>query len=94
MPSLFSMAKSLRLVLTSFPLSKIIGFIPASINCNAANKPAGPAPIITTLLVAFVTSLKVVFINALSWKGSLIKAIRVRFTQIVFALASIDFFCR
>ena len=37
-------AKSLRLSLTSLPLSKTMGLNPFSINFNAANNPAGPAP--------------------------------------------------
>lgn len=41
--------------LTSLPRSSIIGLIPFSINCNAANKPAGPAPIIITFFSAFST---------------------------------------
>ena len=56
MPSLFNAARSLLRALTSFPLSKIIGFIPFSSNINAAKIPAGPDPIIITDFVAWVTS--------------------------------------
>jgi hypothetical protein len=36
----------------------MIGLMPISISFNAANNPAGPAPIITTFLVACCTFLK------------------------------------
>ncbi len=42
---------------TFLPLSKTIGLKPFSINFNAANKPAGPAPTIM-ISCAFVTFLK------------------------------------
>ena len=57
MPSLFNAARSLLRALTSFPLSRIIGFIPCSISFNAANNPAGPAPIMITFFCAPETSL-------------------------------------
>ena len=50
MPSLFKIARSLLLDFTSLPRSRMIGLIPFSINCNAANSPAGPAPIIIALV--------------------------------------------
>lgn len=48
MESLFNFAKSRLRERTSFPRSNTIGLSPTSKQCNAANKPAGPAPIMAT----------------------------------------------
>ena len=46
---LFCIKSSTSFILSSIclPLSKIIGFMPFSTKISPANKPAGPAPIIT-----------------------------------------------
>ena len=88
MPSLFSMARSLLRERTSLPLSKITGFIPCSINFKAANKPAGPAPIISTEKGECLTSLNIIFVEIVLLKGSLIKAITERLTHTCLLRAS------
>ena len=66
--------------------------MPASINLSAANKPVGPAPIITTCMADVPTSLKENLLVAAVKKGSSVNAFKVRFINTVLPLASIDFF--
>lgn len=56
--SLFFMNSSISFILSSicFPRSNIIGFIPLSTSVNPANKPAGPAPIITGGYLLFLVT--------------------------------------